>query len=114
MINLTSFILAQSETSTATWAVLMVVVSALVAISLAVYRMMIAKVAKAEDDAKSSESKLADSRHSELKTMVAGVDRGVHDISSDMKKIEGRVSRLEVGHGVLAERLDKVAGGASK
>lgn len=114
MINLASFYLAQSETSTATWAVLMVVVSALIACVLAFYRMMNNKIANAENEAKSSESKLDDARHSEIKTMVASVDRGVHEISSDMKKIEGRVSKLEIGHSLLNERMGKVQSGGGQ
>lgn len=99
-------ILAQTETSTATWAVLMVVLTALVATGLAVYRVMTMKIAKAESDAHVSESKLADSRHNEMKTLVESVGSDVLAVGSRTDKIERDVTDLKIGHAELHQRVD--------
>tara|TARA_R100000657_G_C4666290_1_gene110249 strand:- start:569 stop:925 length:357 start_codon:yes stop_codon:yes gene_type:complete len=103
-----------SETSTATWAVLMVVVSALIA---AVF-MMLRGASKNLSQANANAEKHADdaqaARHNELKTLIGGVNKAVDGVAVRMDKVEGRVGDLEVGHGKLKTQLESMRMGGDR
>ena len=105
--------LAQSETSTATWTVLMVVVGALVTGMFYLFRNLTGKVAKAEEKADAAEIKIADTRHNEMKTLVAQVGEDVKSVGHRMDKVEVRIGDLEIGHAEIKKQLEGGIGGAS-
>lgn len=108
MTHAEKFILAMtlaSETSTATWAVLMVVVGILISAVFAGWRIYATKISKAEDSLKEAEVKVDDSRHNELKTMIGGVSESVRSMSTRFDGVERRVGTLERGHAVMKARL---------
>jgi uncharacterized protein HemX len=104
-------LLAQSETSTATWAVLMVIVGALISGLIVVIRAMHTKVQTAQGETNASESKLADARHDEMKTLVGRVGDDVKAFDHRMDKVEDRVSKVEIGHAELHEQVKGMKGG---
>ncbi len=91
-----------SETSTATWAVLMVVVSVLIAMTLAFFRSKNAELSEARKIASKNADEATSARHNEIKTLIGGVKEGVDGVAHRMDKVEDRVGHLEQGH----ERLE--------
>lgn len=111
--SITGFTLSQAETSTATWVVLMVVVGALVSGVFAVYRVMANKLTKSEDRVDASESKVADARHAELKSMVKHVGDDVNRVGGRMDKMEGRVTQVEIGLAKHHQEIQAIKGAQS-
>lgn len=100
-----------SETSTATWAVLMVVVGFISAGIIAAWRMYSAKVGKVEDQLKVAEDKVSDTRHSELKTLISSVKDSVHEVGGRVDHLDKRVGHLEKGHAEIKAQLSAKNGG---
>lgn len=105
LIDLLILTLGATETSTATWVVLMVVVGFLNAGVLAAWRIYAGKVGKAEDDLRKAEDKVSDTRHNELKTMIGGIDSSVRSMTTRVDGVEKRVGTLERGHAVMQARM---------
>ena len=112
LIDLAILTLAASETSTATWVVLMAVVGFISTGVIAAWRMYVNKVSKAEDELKKAEARVDDSRHSELKTMIGGVNESVRSMSTRFDGMERRVGSLEQGHAVIKAHLGLNADGS--
>lgn len=116
--HISTTMLASAETSTATWAVLMVLVGGTISGLIVLYRSLSGKVQHAEDKvqhaedkADDSESKLADARHAEMKTLVGQVGDDVKVVGGRMDKIEGRVAKVEIGHAELHQQIKAIKGG---
>lgn len=98
-------ILAQVETSTPTWAVLMLVLGFLISAVLLILRIMNGKVETAEN-------RLADGRHNEVKTLIGSVGSDVQGVAHRMDKVERDVTGLKIGHAELRQQVDAASKGA--
>lgn len=112
MHNPHAFILAQTETSTATWAVLMVVIGFIMAGVWFALRILFMRVAeskretdKAIRDADEAKSETQTARHNEIKTMIGSVEHGVHAVGSRVEDHEKRLGHLEKGHARIQQEL---------
>lgn len=105
-------VLAQSETSTATWAVLTLVVTFLIAGVLAVYRVMSVKLSDANKRVEKTEDNAQSARHNEIKTMIRGVNKSVDSVGVRVKEVEDRVGHLEIGHAEIKAQIDQLGAGS--
>lgn len=100
-----------SETSTATWAVLMLVVSALIALALAAFRSKNSELSEARKVASKNADDATSARHNEIKTLIGGVKESVDGVAHRMDKVEVRVGHLEQGHERLESQIKHIRNG---
>lgn len=111
-ITLVNLILAaQSETSSATWAVLMTLVGFIAAGVIAAWRMYAMKLDSEKKRADANEEKASDARHAQIITKIDGVKESVDGVASRMDKVEARVGHLELGHERLENQLQNIQRG---
>ncbi|WP_115009509.1 hypothetical protein [Synechococcus sp. N5] len=103
-----------SETSTATWAVLMVVVSVLIAMTLAFFRSKNAELSEARKTASKNADEATSARHNEIKTLIGGVKESVDGVAHRMDKVEDRVGHLEQGHERLEIQIKSIKEGGER
>lgn len=101
-----------SETSTATWAVLMVVVAVLTGAMFAGWRIYSSNLEAANKRADQHEADAVAARHSEVITKLDGVRQEVHGYGVRLQKAEHDIGELKQGQAEIKVQLRQVGGEA--
>lgn len=96
LLDLFILTLASTETSTATWAVLMVVVSAMIGLAIASYRQGSSKLSASQKEAEDAKKEANLARHAQVIDKIDAVHNSVGSVDRHVEKIESALKEHQI------------------